>query len=385
MTDTASAETSGVEDSYVRTVEVVSLRTFAQLMGFEYRRFVLPHTPFNIYERRALAAPEVAELVHGRQVDVLPHPAWKICAGDRFFVEEIGHSEKLAIKGLEYWPEFGGKFHIRKQAPVVSVPADDVPYFLLGGDPNYYHWVLNFVPRLMVLDRLRQDSGGFPHVKLVVPEQVSPNALSLIAELGYPPQDIVQLHDRAVWRFEELLVPSLFGAAQLSPTVFEWYRNKLGLPRRSPPRRKILITRGDAPTLKQRRRVVNEDEVRAALAPLGFESHALAGLSLRQQIELFDDAHTVVGPHGAGFANMTFSQPGARAVVLENSWNHTFMVDMINVGGGRARSLVCEDVVDEAFEAAHHHDPLLAQELRRNRDMRVDVDQLLRTLRELEG
>jgi hypothetical protein len=82
---------------------------------------------------------------------------------------------------------------------------------------------------------------------------------------------------------------------------------------------------------------------------------------------------------------MTFSQPGARAVVLENSWNHTFMVDMINVGGGRARSLVCEDVVDEAFEAAHHHDPQLAQELRRNRDMRVDVDQLLRTLRELEG
>ncbi len=385
MTDTASPETSVVEDSYVRTVEVVSLRTLAQLMGFEYRRFVLPHTPFNIYERRALAAPEVAELVHGRQVDVFPHPAWKICAGDRFFVEEIGHSEKLAIKGLEFWPEFGGKFHIRKQAPVVSVPADDGPYFLLGGDPNYYHWVLNFVPRLMVLDRLRHDSSGFPHVKLVVPEEVSPNALSLIAELGYPPQDIVRLHDRAVWRFEELLVPSLFGAAQLSPTVFDWYRTKLGLPRRSPPRRKILITRGDAPTLRQRRRVVNEDEVHTALAPLGFESHALAGLSLRQQIELFDDAHTVVGPHGAGFANMTFSQPGARAVVLENSWNHTFMVDMINVGGGRARSLVCEDVVDEAFEAAHHHDPLLAQELRRNRDMRVDVDQLLRTLHELEG
>ncbi len=385
MTDPVRSDFNDVEDHYVRTVEVVSLRTISQLLGFEHQQFALPYPPFSIYERKPLAAPEVAELVHGRQVDVFPHPAWKLCAGDRFFVEEIGHSEKLALKGLEFWPEFGGKFHIRKQAPTVTVPKDDGPYFLLGGDPNYYHWVLNFVPRLMILDRLRASGTGFEHMKLVVPEELSANSLGLLTALGYASEDIVRLHGRAVWRFEELFVPSLFGAAHLSPNVFEWYRRKLQLPRRSPPQRKILITRGDAPTLKQRRRVINEDEVYAALSPLGFESHALAALSLQQQIELFDDAHTVVGPHGAGFANMSFSQPGAKAVVLENSWNHTFMVDMINVAGGRARALVCEDVVDEAFEAAHAQDPALAQEMRRNRDMRVDVAALLRTLHELDG
>jgi capsular polysaccharide biosynthesis protein len=361
---------------YVRTVEVVALDTFSTLLGFEFQRFTMEAPTFSMYGRVYRETPETIEVATCRDIDVLPRPAWKVCGGGRYFVDEIGHTEKLTIKGLECWPEFGGKFHIRREGPVVDVPRNGERFFLLGGDENHYHWVLNFVPRLMLLERLREQSSTLDEAKIVVPASLSENSLGLLQALGYGPERLLRLGHEAVWRFEELVVPNLFPHFEYSPAVFAWYRHKLGITGRAGQGRRVVISRGDAPGT-HRRRVVNEPAMIDALSKFGFEAHNLGMLTLAEQIKLFSEAEMVVGPHGAGFANMVFCRPGAKALVLENSWNHFFMVDMLNVSGAHARSMVCEDVFDAEYETRVAPDPATNAEVRRNRDMTADVDKLV--------
>jgi hypothetical protein len=80
---------------------------------------------------------------------------------------------------------------------------------------------------------------------------------------------------------------------------------------------------------------------------------------------------------------MVFSEPGSKAIVFENSWNHTFMVDMLNVSGVDARVLVCEDIVDEEFERKYASGSSNADKIRRNRDMVANSSALVAAVNEL--
>ncbi|RYZ63453.1 MAG: glycosyltransferase family 61 protein, partial [Proteobacteria bacterium] len=77
-------------------------------------------------------------------------------------------------------------------------------------------------------------------------------------------------------------------------------------------KRRIFISRSDAKI----RQLLNEEEVMASLKPFGFESIVLTGMSLTEQIQVFRGAELVVGPHGAGLANVVFMQPGASVVEI---------------------------------------------------------------------
>jgi len=93
-------------------------------------------------------------------------------------------------------------------------------------------------------------------------------------------------------------------------------------------------------------------------------------------MQLFAEAAVVLGPHGAGFANLVFTPPGAKVLVLENSWNDTFVTDMAPAVGHDATSLLCSDCVDAPYEAGFIRDDALDPEIIRNRDMVVDVEEL---------
>ena len=71
----------------------------------------------------------------------------------------------------------------------------------------------------------------------------------------------------------------------------------------------------------------------------------------REQIDLFSQAEFVIAPHGAALANLQFTPAGAKVIVLENEWNHTFMADMLTQSGHTAEVLVCKDHVNRAYEA----------------------------------
>jgi capsular polysaccharide biosynthesis protein len=72
--------------------------------------------------------------------------------------------------------------------------------------------------------------------------------------------------------------------------------------------KKIYIDRKDAKT----RRVANDDELWAALEPLGFVRIELTNRPPQAQANMFVHADQIVAPHGAGLTNVIFATPGAK-------------------------------------------------------------------------
>ena len=60
----------------------------------------------------------------------------------------------------------------------------------------------------------------------------------------------------------------------------------------------------------------NEDEITSYLKQKGFTKYKLESLSFFQQIYLFKNAKIIIGAHGAGFTNLTFSNNGVKVIEI---------------------------------------------------------------------
>ena len=75
-------------------------------------------------------------------------------------------------------------------------------------------------------------------------------------------------------------------------------------------RRLLVARKGPA------RKIHNLEQVQAFLSRYDFETVYLEGMSMVDQILLFQSAEFIVGPHGAGLANLLFCEPGTKVIEL---------------------------------------------------------------------
>jgi capsular polysaccharide biosynthesis protein len=75
-------------------------------------------------------------------------------------------------------------------------------------------------------------------------------------------------------------------------------------------RSKRLLIERKGPT----RKIENFDQVQQFLAHHGFETIVLEGMSIVEQILLFQNAEFVIGTHGAGLTNLLFCEPGTKVI-----------------------------------------------------------------------
>ena len=75
--------------------------------------------------------------------------------------------------------------------------------------------------------------------------------------------------------------------------------------------KKIFIDRADAsPNVIQRRKIINNNEVKNIAISYGYKILNLSNYSFQDQVKYFYNANKITGLHGAGFANVIFSKPG---------------------------------------------------------------------------
>ena len=119
------------------------------------------------------------------------------------------------------------------------------------------------------------------------------------------------LPKNTVWRFDELIVPSMSNHHDgiVVPSAIKWINERFGT-KCDRPFRKVFVSRDDAPA----RRIANADEVFMALD--GWETVTLSDMSVQQQIKIFSEASHIISPHGAGLLNVVFSQPGTRVIEI---------------------------------------------------------------------
>lgn len=190
--------------------------------------------------------------------------------------------------------------------PRFRSPSFTVAVLTTGAHHNYYHWLAEALPRLELYERC-----GVPIDRFYAPTRHRFQRESL-ALLGIPADRILRATPGAHYR-PACLVASSFRTGMTRGTIdFLHERLTAALPTRAFTRRRIFIARRGGGA----RRIVNEAEVVAALAPLGFVPLHLERLSVAAQIAAFRDAECVVGPHGAGLTNLVFCGRGTRVVEI---------------------------------------------------------------------
>ena len=225
---------------------------------------------------------------------------------------------------------------------------------------GYSHWLLDELPRLLLLGDAKYDAviGNVAHAY----------GREAYAHLGLAAR-IIQPKRYSHYRCEQLVVPSLLGRSESPTATMVRLLREFAEPMaaaKSPFGERLYITREKA----RRRRVVNETELWPQLERRGFKKVHLEELSWREQLGAFRHARVIVGPHGAGLANLVFCEPGTRVVEL---FNRAF----VNPGYWRLAALNGLDYRPLVSAGAEP----LAQHLQANRfDLEADIAQVLAAL-----
>lgn len=230
---------------------------------------------------------------------------------------------------------------------------------LVGGLANYYHWLLDYLPRLRLLS---EDLATLP---LAVNAGLAAYQADSLEVLGITPERLLPLEPAQAVSFGRLVVPDLGTLHQQAhPDTLSWLRQVFGPAESRVGGRRLWISRADA-TL---RRVVNEDE---AVAALGCERVIIGTMTIRQQAALFAEADLIVAPHGAALTNVLFCRPGTRVVELMPGRHQQlgFFPQLAAQSGLGHTRLACEP------RPSPEQEKTTAPQ---NFDMRVPVEELVR-------
>lgn len=205
--------------------------------------------------------------------------------------------------------------------------TDDGFVLTLQQSGNYYHFVCEVLPLAFAL----REHARWGQLPAYVGEGLPRFVYDYLRLLDFEPY--CRVLPRGVYEANFLCVPTFPGLAS-SPSPQHLLKVRDACLRAvgpaSPRRRRIYVSRSDAPD----RRIANEPDLVAVLAEFGFETVTLSGLTLAEQIRLFQSADVVVAPHGAGTTNVLFAPNDC--VVLElmgptiHSWS--FMVIASTLG-----------------------------------------------------
>jgi hypothetical protein len=182
------------------------------------------------------------------------------------------------------------------------------------GHNNYYHWMLDLLPKFFIALAAGFDESTF-YLGASTPFQKETLQL-----LGIPVARVLDCNAIPFLQADEMIVPFL--GQRHPPNVFDAAKCRLlqetfsfliagkqisqSLPTR------FVVSRAK----NRSRRVINEPDLLARLRPLGFESVYLEDLTLVEQIALFAKADAIVASTGAGLVNLIHARPGTALAIL---------------------------------------------------------------------
>ncbi len=194
-----------------------------------------------------------------------------------------------------------------------------------GGNYNYWHWLLDVIPRLKFVEKDINDINYF-----LLPNIEKKFQYETIKLLEIPDNKTISSKKYNHIQADEFIVTShpynltnnpWVDHLQIPSWIYKFLKEKFlrfaennnHLPQ------KFYIDRNDTDSNnKFSRFIINENEVRKCLVDQGYSPIKLAELSFIDQISLFNNAKSIVGLHGAGFANCIFCSPSTNILELKS-------------------------------------------------------------------
>lgn len=260
---------------------------------------------------------------------------------------------------------------LRKRLPELRRRAADPDTVYLagahGGWRNFYHWLLECVTSAVLLERIASRTDR-PY-RLVLPP-LAPHQSRTLELAGIPMRRCITLNANECLRDVPLLyTDALNGRFSLRPSpeligLLDPLRERARAAASDPMPSRFYVSRRDTSA----RRLVNEDELVAALEKEGYRELVLSELSIERQVAAFAGADRVVAPHGAGLAHLMFAPPGCRVLeILPENHRFAFFFRLAQVRGLRYSMVLARGVSGGRPTGEHGA-------------VRVDVDRVLREL-----
>jgi capsular polysaccharide biosynthesis protein len=248
-------------------------------------------------------------------------------------------------------------------------PANVGQAFWLGGlgSSNYFHWVVEFLPRLMGFE------GHVPTgLPLLLDERTAavPQLMEALAACLERVPEVVRIKRMArcdVGRLWTATHPSWLPFdyrpdcgleatdQRLSDAALRWVRERLRTAAGASARcgRRLYVPRAGT----KFRRIVNEHELGALLQEHGFESVHPERLGALEQVRTFAQADVIVAPSGAALTNVLFASPGARLVcLLPEAWREFSVYSTLAAVAGVSSRFVGGQVVAGSFPIPYQCD-----------------------------
>jgi hypothetical protein len=272
----------------------------------------------------------VREIHSAEVVRLPPHPFLaQTSAGEL----RVGPAFVFEIPNVNFWGYYGGAVVTADDAlladlsPEVWGPTNH-PVFsrwhlpksrLLNGriaigvtpeaSGNYYHWLLDLVPRVLLLKHAAQNFSSYD--ALLLNGSRANYEREILGALEVPAEKIRYVDARERFQIASAVFPSM-DINVIAPWKVNGLRDLPFSGKLNQHRRRLYLSRASAAV----RRIANENEMSEALRQRDFEIVQAENLSWREQADLFASASVVVAPHGAALANIAFCQPGTRVVEI---------------------------------------------------------------------
>tara|TARA_B100001250_G_scaffold413151_1_gene446352 strand:- start:587 stop:1675 length:1089 start_codon:yes stop_codon:yes gene_type:complete len=247
---------------------------------------------------------------------------------NQFIIRDVSFQYKLKKNLQIVNGNIFDNFVVKNGTPKLIKEIKGSVFSLLSGGAaknNYWHWMFDVLPKFGILEKsnfkLKPDY-------YLLPSLSQKYQLETLLSLRIP---LIKLLDgekqKHIFCDKFLAVdhPNVFNnnpskSIQNIPVwIIKWLRKKyiknnsshVNLPE------KIFINREEDSVL-EKRKIINNKEVENLLTEHGFKSLTLSNYDFKKQVELFKNAKFIVGLHGAGFANIIFSNPGTKVLELQS-------------------------------------------------------------------
>lgn len=193
------------------------------------------------------------------------------------------------------------------------VPAPISVACFIGNNANYFHWLLEDLPRVEML----VEHQAYRHLPILVDRTILPWQVELLRRLGVNESRLCHVDfTRPVAARHLVLPPRLSKNLVVHPHAVAYLRDRL-VPRardlEPKPGKRLYLARK---TALVQRGLINEAEVTERLRRAGFVSVDPGSLSIDEQISLFSDAEVIAAPGGAALSNILFAPSQTKILAL---------------------------------------------------------------------
>lgn len=182
---------------------------------------------------------------------------------------------------------------------------------------SYYHWVIDYLPKLRILDIYEKETGNKP--KILIREDAAGYRKESLELLGYSEDRILEWRDNDCIKSCALFTNHRKNPWEHSRQDYNWLRENIldkvicgDKTNNNNNNKRIYISRQGQKDNKNihnnERSVINFQPFRDLIESHGFRVIRAENYTIAEQVKIFNSADVIMSPHGAGLTNMVFAK-----------------------------------------------------------------------------